>query len=437
MAPLDAFACSARRADPTMAFFSKINPKKPALTGSGAKARHHSPATSSRGLSARDLAAQHEGKDGERLARVEPMGPEVSVTGASLIEWTPAQAAIEVAQANPGLCAGLENAALLYASGQAAQARSSLEESVRTDQDTKTSPLAWLALFDLLQRADDKAAFEQLALQYVVQFERSSPAWEAKARPSAVPRAVGGSLLTVGGKLTGSTAPALEGLKRMIANRVSGARVDLMGVTGFDDAGARRLADLLADARRARIGLRLQRSERLKPMLDAALRQGRAGGEGAWLLALELLQWAGEREAFEDRAVDFAVTFERSPPSWEPPVTAVPSQEDDGGAATVDGGATALEAADAQIVRWSGIMAGSVVPQLGRLAEFAASRAVVEVDMSEVERVDFVCAGALLNAINRVESQRKSVQIFGASPIIRALLLLIGISPRHFVKKPQ
>jgi hypothetical protein len=37
--------------------------------------------------------------------------------------------------------------------------------------------------------------------------------------------------------------------------------------------------------------------------------------------------------------------------------------------------------------------------------------------------------------INRIESQRKSVQITGASPIIRALLLLIGISPRHFVRK--
>jgi hypothetical protein len=27
------------------------------------------------------------------------------------------------------------------------------------------------------------------------------------------------------------------------------------------------------------------------------------------------------------------------------------------------------------------------------------------------------------------------VQIVGATPIVRALLLLIGISPRHFVKK--
>jgi len=42
---------------------------------------------------------------------------------------------------------------------------------------------------------------------------------------------------------------------------------------------------------------------------------------------------------------------------------------------------------------------------------------------------------ALARAISRAESQRKSIQIVGASPIIRALLLLIGISPRHFVKK--
>jgi anti-anti-sigma regulatory factor len=57
--------------------------------------------------------------------------------------------------------------------------------------------------------------------------------------------------------------------------------------------------------------------------------------------------------------------------------------------------------------------------------------------MTAVDRIDFVCAGALLNAISRAESQRKSVQIVGATPIVRALLLLIGISPRQFIKKAQ
>ena len=73
--------------------------------------------------------------------------------------------------------------------------------------------------------------------------------------------------------------------------------------------------------------------------------------------------------------------------------------------------------------------------ELVELADFAISRHVIPIDMSAVERIDFVCAGALLNHINRIEGQRKSVQITGASPIIRALLLLIGISPRHFVRK--
>jgi len=62
---------------------------------------------------------------------------------------------------------------------------------------------------------------------------------------------------------------------------------------------------------------------------------------------------------------------------------------------------------------------------------------LVAVDMSEVERIDFVCAGALLNVITRIETQRKAVQFVGASPIIRALLLLLGVSPRNFVKKSQ
>ena len=86
---------------------------------------------------------------------------------------------------------------------------------------------------------------------------------------------------------------------------------------------------------------------------------------------------------------------------------------------------------------WHGVMVGPTDPQLGKFAEFRESRNIIPIEMSAVERIDFVCAGALLNAIGRAESQRKTVQISGATPIIRALLLLIGISPRHFVKRAQ
>ena len=150
------------------------------------------------------------------------------------------------------------------------------------------------------------------------------------------------------------------------------------------------------------------------------------------MLALELLQWANDRATFEDRAVDFAVTFELSPPSWEPPTKA--AGRGDAAAPHEDGHELAV---DPGVVRWSGVMTGSLSPQLGKLADAAHGTSMVALDMGEVERIDFVCAGALLNVINRIETQRKAVQIMGASPILRALLLLIGVSPRHFVKKAE
>ncbi len=410
-----------------MAFFSKPPAKKkpePAKTDAGPAA------TGGPLASARELAAQAAHKGGRR--HVEPAGGDLTITGASLVQWTPAQASFEVAQANPGLCAVLENAALRYAGGQTADARQQLEEGIENDIDTKLSVLAWLALFDLLQRLNDKEAFDRLALQYLVQFERSAPAWEAGDMPSPVRRVFGGTV-AVTGRVTAASATQIEGIRRAISRQSSGARLDLVSVTDCDDVGARLLANALADARRAGLGLQLQAGTKLGAALTAAIKNGRAAGEGVWLLSLELLQWGGDRAAFEDQAIEFAVAFELSPPSWDPPA-AVPDAPK-GKAVAPE--ASADDASEPEMLKWSGVMAGSLVPQFGRLADAMQAQQVIAVDMSEVERIDFVCAGALLNHINRIEAQHKAVQIVGASPIIRALLLLIGVSPRHFVKKSQ
>jgi ABC-type transporter Mla MlaB component len=416
-----------------MSLFSKPPTKKPRPASTDARSRSGSSSSGSgRPPSARDLAVRavekaNPGRDGRQ---VDP-GGEITVTGVSLIDWSsPGQPSFEVGQANPGLCAVLEDAALRFASGHADQALALLEEGVQTDHDTKTSPLAWLALFDLQQRAGDKGAFDRFALLYVVQFERSAPPWEAAEKPLIGPRAGSAGYVGLTGKITSSVATQLEVLKRAMAKQIAEVRLDFMSVTGFDDEGARLLASALAEARRRKFVIALQRVEKLGPLLDAVIRKGRDGGEGAWLLSLELLQWSNAHAAFEDRAVEYAVTFELSPPSWEPPALPVAT------AAPAASGAEALSA-ESEMLSWSGVMTGSAAPQLSRLTEYAQGRSVTQVDMAAVERVDFVCAGALLNLINRIETQRKAVQVIGATPIIRALLLLIGISPRHFVKKAQ
>ena len=181
--------------------------------------------------------------------------------------------------------------------------------------------------------------------------------------------------------------------------------------------------------------LSIQRPEKLVAALDAAVARGVAGGEGAWLLSLELLQWQHDQPTFDERAVDFAVTFELSPPSWEPPPRA--SSDKSG---TMDDAKAAAErrvraSQDKETLAWEGVLAGAAPSQLARLADLASRGAVAQIDMTDVERIDFIFAGALFNSIGRIEGQGKAVQIVGATPIVRALLLLIGISPRHFVKK--
>ena len=414
-----------------MALFSKPPAKKPDAAKPDSR-----PSGAARPVSAREVAAQAAGRQKAAppaRAGSEPPG-DITVTGASLLDWSSAQpSAIEVAQANPGLCAVLENAALMYASGQAAQARAVLDDGIVNDTDTKLSPLAWLALFDLLQRAHDRAAFDQLALQYVVQFERSAPAWEEGDGPGTTPtKPSAAGYVAITGQLTAGVASPLEGLRRAIDKRVAHARVDFSQLTGFDDGGAHALADLLARARKVQLDLTLQRIDTLRASVEAAVKKGKDGGQGAWQLSLELMQWLHEQAAFDDRAVDFAVTFEVSPPSWEPPPkVAEPATP---AAASAPGAEADARSREAHVA-WSGVLAGSGIRPLAELNDYALSRDVIAIDMTAVERIDFVCAGAMLNAINRIEGQRKSVQISGASPIIRALLLLIGISPRHFVRK--
>jgi anti-anti-sigma regulatory factor len=414
-----------------MALFNKPPAKKPPPSATpgrdAAKPRAR--------VSARDVAEHAQGRQGHgNMPRAEPVG-DVSMTGASLIEWQPGRTSIEVAQSNADMCAVLENAALLYASGQAKPARDLLEQGVQSDQDAKNSPLAWLALFDLQQRAGDRASFDKLALLYVVQFERSPPPWEDGGnQPAAAVKASTGGYALLTGKLSAASAPQLDSVRKQMAKPGQQTRLDLAQVQGFDDAGARLLAAVLADARKRRTLLKLERYDKLRHALDILVRRGREAGEGGWLLSLELLQFENKQEAFDDRAIEYAVAFEQSPPSWEPPpLPAGPAAADEAAAPS----AAASEGVPDSVVAWTGAMIGASSPAVAKVVEDAYSQQVVVLDLSCVDRIDFVCAGSLLNAINRVEQQRKAVQIQGASPIIRALLILIGISPRHFLKKPQ
>ena len=409
-----------------MALFSKPPAKKPEPPKGARKVRGIGTAT-------RPASTRH-GAHGSTKSRHDKRPPahrpgeqpaSLRRAGDNVIEWLPAQPVLETTSP-ASMCGVLENAALLFASGQAGPARVRLEDGVANDPEALKSDLAWLALFDLLQRAGDRSGFDQLALRYVVNFEQSAPGWETLDTPAPGKRTAPiGNYIAMSGELNAASAMQIESVKRAGTKEV---RLDLSTITGFDSAGAGLLAEALGMVRRQRAALSLERVERLRSLLEKAVREGKRAGQGAWLLLLELLQWQGDQVAFDDRAVEYAVTFEMSPPSWEPPASAGPA----GPSAQVGSGTTAE---DLDAIAWSGEVTGASPRALTTVLDVAQSRATVLLDLAKLERIDFAAAAALVNAVNRLATQRKTLQIAGATAIVRALLFLVGLPPTHFVKR--
>lgn len=349
-------------------------------------------------------------------------------------DWSPKHSRIEVSDSAPGLTPVLENAALLFANGQLDKSRDVLVEGIRSDRETQLAVLAWLALFDILQRQGDRSAFDQLALQYVVVFERSAPGWEERGPKRAVAKAMPnankqGRVVALIGELNSQSQAQIEALDRAAQTQMP-LRLDVGGLVSVHEDGARILADTLRALRRRGVALGWVGGEKLRETLHKRLGAGAPAGEGCWLLMLELLQWQNDPLAFDERAVDYAVTFEVSPPSWEP---LSPAQL---GTVAVEVPVAAVEDdPESELLALSGPISGPADPQIARVYDFAAGRDAFLVDMTAVDRIDFVAAGSLYNAIQQLFRRDTTVHITGASAIIRALLLLIGIPPRHFAKR--
>jgi anti-anti-sigma regulatory factor len=348
----------------------------------------------------------------------------------------PLSSEIEVSE-DGGLGPSLENAALMFAHGNPSAATAALSHALDTPE--RKQPLVWMCLFDLFARAGDRAMFDDLALKFVVQFERSAPAWDemvgrstqAAAKPANT--ATGKARALLRGNLSDPTLPAISILletskqKNSTAQRVD---VDINELDGVDDTCGVLIAGALAAIRRRGVFVSFRGLDAAINRLSAPLQPMVREHKGQWYLILELLQWAGHHEKFEDRAVDFAVTFEISPPSWE----SISMQQKSilADAAKADA-APDVGSANDRVV-WLGELKGPSDACLKTITPDAATTNPVVVDMKGVQRIDFVCGGAISNAFNRLMAQAIDVRVVGASPIIQALLQLTGAPAALFVK---
>ena len=309
--------------------------------------------------------------------------------------------------------AALREAATLYAAGQELDAMRRLESAIKAGEDLGDAAVrAWGCLFELLQVLGRRPAFDALALAFARRFEKSPPAWSASVEDAntAMETAGGRAHVSLSGELSATVGEVLKQTMKLAATS-NLVRMDVAKLTDADNNGATLLMRALAALKKAKKELVFGSPEHLAGILAAKLVPGDRSNEAMWLLLLELYQQAFRQDAFEEAAVNYAITFEVSPPSWEalperheePPPTLSPPPRAEG-------------------FTLHDQVLGAGVADFAPLEAVMAGREEFDVDARMLVRIDAASAKALHEVLARLHAAGKSVRITGLSTLVAAYL---------------
>jgi len=311
----------------------------------------------------------------------------------------------------------IAEAATLFANGEVEQALARLSNSVREEDLGDSAQQAWLMLFDLYQHRGQRVEFEALALEFVVKFERSPPAWiESDERHDPALATGGIGYFALNGMLTGASAPELEKLRNTPGRTV---RIECDRLLGLDGPGCRLLREALLSIRDAGKEVMFTGESRLLAFLERFCQPGKIEADAAaWALLLDVYRTLDLKDKFEEAAVNYAVTFEVSPPSWEPQ----PKAE-----ARRSAVLRPVEAAEQALIL-SGELSGAGEPLARQLQDWAGANKMLVVDMSRATRVDLATAGLMLRVLSELQKSGTTIQIRGANELICALFSAVGLN---------
>lgn len=326
---------------------------------------------------------------------------------------------VQVHEGGSGLGALYEEAAVLYANGNAREAQAILEASTN-DVDVVTGIGVWMMLLDLYQLTGQRENFEARVLDYARRFECSPPPWVdlSGSRPSRKADVI--PLINLSGSLNAQSAQQFQQL-RLIGHRSGALRLDFRRLKSIDDHGCKLLLDLVQFFARERVRLHLLNAVQLVNLLKPQVQVGVAEGRERWLLLLEGLQFTGDEEVFEEQAIQYAITFEESPPSWE--AREIPAVVAQSACMDISSG----EAGPDGCVMLEGELNSASSESIRNLAASAHEGRVLEVDCTRLRRMDFVSSGMLFNVLSALHNQGRQVSLKNVNAMVAALWRVMGI----------
>ncbi|MDP2828579.1 MAG: hypothetical protein Q8O37_08225 [Sulfuricellaceae bacterium] len=318
----------------------------------------------------------------------------------------------------------VDEAAVYYANNMPDQALNSLLQYIQLHPES-TEMQPWLMLFDLYQVQNNHRAFNELSLQFVEKFERSAPIWRSSAAVATTTQKTDSGLrnsVSMGNHL--AKGAEIDKLCELVKG-TGQVRVSLGALSSIEQSGCKLLCESLKGCRKKGRIVQLDGVESLIELIkkQLAARGSESVETDTWLLLFELYQWLGLESTYEDLAIEYAVTYEISPPAWEtvkPDLAA--AQEKSPTIKTTN----SLELQD-DAFRLHGVISESSQSQLSDLAAYAKDKKEVRINMADVSRVDFVAVGNVLGALISLTQDGKTVSILETNELIKALFHMMNV----------
>ena len=304
----------------------------------------------------------------------------------------------------------------------------------------------WLTLFDFYRATGQHVKFELLTTDYVTLFQRSAPQW------FSLPKLVSDATTQSPDNDAGTTelawicppmldADAVVQLNSQCLQLPLPWVLDWSPLQRISPDAAMRLSRLMQGWSQQALEMRWPGSDQLFHVLEStAPVGGRDADPVFWMLRLEALRLVNRPDQFDEVAIDYCVTYEVSPPSWEPSkasargtetaqltqsapmsllseaVTTVHGPEDEG-----KGGLsmTSLEL--------SGQLSGDIGEMLAMLDRRIGLARAVRISCALLIRVDFIAAGDLLNWVISKRSEGRETRFTDVHRLVALMFGAMGI----------
>ncbi len=345
----------------------------------------------------------------------------------------------------------LDEAVIAFAGGDFQGCERALQALTGPRGERREHDETWLVLFDLYRAIGQQAKFETVTMDYVERFHRSAPQWyslpkllaAATKTPEAKERMSGG---------IGWVCPAVldpEAVNRLDTQSMqlpSPWVMDWTALTSIDVEAAGRLQKLFVGWSSQALTMQWIAGEKLFSVLQDIAPVGvRDADPVYWMLRLEALRLTHRPDQFDEVAIDYCVTYEVSPPSWENArckATLMGESQNTRtlslsvvGEATTSFMDTSMMGDDSlpapvQItsVELAGQLSGDLGELLGKLTAQVGDSRVIRISCALLMRVDFVAAGDLLNWVAMRQAEGREIVFHETHRLVALMFGAMGIN---------